>query len=429
MAARYLRSSPPSIILISIDTLRADRLQPYGYQRQTSPNIAEFARNAAVFNTVIAESSWTLPSHVAMLSGLHPIKHGVNDIKAKIDAGTPLLADILKQAGYQTAAFVDGGYVRKAYGFARGFEHFHERKQGLASKIGPALKFLDQHQSDRPFFLFLHTYDVHCPYYPPEPYYSQFSSKDAQEIETKSRCGADFTTAGVTANQAQYLSDRYDGAVRMVDDVIGEFLKALAVRGLTERVIIAITSDHGEEFFEHGSIGHQGSLHLELLKIPLIISAPGIVPGHFTQPTGLIDITPTLLNIAGISSSLSFSGSSLLNILQNADSTQSDSAQADRLSGFSYLERKKRIFSLITGPWHFLSFPEEGRVGLFQIEHDPLEQHDLSAKNPEIVTSVKRDLERILLTVGESEGRSAQTGELKLNSSELEELKTLGYLQ
>jgi arylsulfatase A-like enzyme len=314
------------VLLVSIDTLRADRLGCYGHGRDTTPALDRFARERAVrFGRAVAEASWTLPSHVTMLSGLHPLTHGVRrpDL-APSDEVVPL-AERLRGSHYSFAV-TDGGWLSEDWGFARGFDSFHARDQEIERAVEQVLEYV-RHRRDRgPWFGFLHTYDVHCPYDPPPPYAGRFASPDAEPIEVEGRCGnPHFNSMQVTAGQARYLSDRYDEDVRRVDDALGRLFEALDELDLWTSTVVIVTSDHGEEFLEHGRIGHESTLSAEALSIPLLVAAPGVAPRTAPEVVGLADLVPTVLELAGRPLEERLDGRSLVPLLRG----EADAGRAD----------------------------------------------------------------------------------------------------
>jgi len=292
----------PNLILISIDTLRADRLGCYGYDRDTSPALDRFAREHAVrYANAIAESSWTLPSHVTLLSGLHPLQHGVRLPDQKPAEDVELLAERLQREGYYGFGITDGGWLSEGWGFARGFDSFQAADQDLADTVREATEYIHFRDDKGPWFAFLHTYDVHCPYDPPEPFFSMFASEDAEPIEVAGRCGnPHFNASELTAGQARFLSDRYDGGIRWVDDALAELFRFLDERDAWDNTVVVITSDHGEELGEYGRIGHERTLSSEALRIPLLIAAPGLEAGVELQPTGLANVRAIVLDLLGL---------------------------------------------------------------------------------------------------------------------------------
>jgi arylsulfatase A-like enzyme len=309
--------APPNVLLVSIDTLRADRLGCYGYQRDTSPALDRFARAHAVrFAHAIAEAPWTLPSHVTMLSGLHPLTHGVRQPDQAPSDEVVLLAERLRASHYAFAV-TDGGWLSETWGFARSFASFHARDQDMDRSVEQVLEYVRYRRDKGPWFGFLHTYDVHCPYDPPPPYAGKFASAGAEAIEVAGRCGnPDFNSQGLTSGQARYLSDRYDEDVRRVDDALAQLFAAFDALDLWRDTIVIVTSDHGEEFLEHGQIGHERTLEHEVLAVPLLIAAPGVVPRVVDPAVGLADLVPTVLELTGQPARTRLDGRSLVRLLR-----------------------------------------------------------------------------------------------------------------
>jgi len=304
------RGTKPNVILISLDTLRADRLGIYGYARGTSPNIDEvFGRGGVVVERTYSQATNTLRGHAAMLTGLDPaISVAVGSGKhrtGKSTRGMPTLADHLRRAGYRTAAFTEGGYVSAAYGFAQGFDVFVETKNPnvasgeVAETFAKAEVWARSHAAD-PMFLFVHTYEVHNPYEPPSPYRERFAPEaDAKSVEIDSAL--------------------YDAEVAYTDIELSKLLDALREAGVLENAVVIVTADHGEEFGEHGGRYHGAHLHDEVLHVPLLILAPGRLPAAVRRsgPAGLVDLLPSVLDVAGLPVPDYLSGISLVDHWRN----------------------------------------------------------------------------------------------------------------
>jgi arylsulfatase A-like enzyme len=409
-----------NLILISIDTLRSDRLGSYGYDRDTSPRIDAFAKNGALFENAVAESSWTLPSHVTMFSGLYPSTHGVIHPALKPNPQTALLAELLRGAGYRTIGLTEGGYVVAQFGFDRGFETFEDADDGLKVILSRALgRIRDLGDGDR-YFLFVHTYDVHCPYTPAKGFAGKFQSEGAEFIESRGRCGnPDFNGMSLSDGQVRFLSDRYDDSIREADDALGEFFEQLETSGALANTAVVITSDHGEEFQEHGRIGHEKTLYREALLIPLIIVAPGIAPTRIAHPTGLVDLAPTVLNLLGIPVPEDMEGKSLVSLLEGGDPTERDGARVSELSW------QRPLQSVMTPQLHLILDVGNERVLLFSPREDPSEARDISGRHPKEVTELRRVLDRYFK---ERQPRSAATTDAVPEELQ-EQLRALGYLQ
>ncbi len=332
---------PPNVVLISIDTLRSDHLSLYGYERPTSPHLDAWAgKKAAVFETAVAASPWTLPSHVSMLTGLDAVHHGVNHARPMPDA-LDSLAERLHSAGWATSAVTAGGYVHPLYGLAQGFDRFRffavnmGHRDELEHGLGYALSSLDTHH-DRPFFLFFHTYEVHMPFSPRQPWFGQFSPHDPtlELIGSDPRPGpADGFLShkdwrvqrgdevidgdGVPEQLASLPSDLYDAGIAYTDAHIGRLLTHLETLGIDEHTIVIVTSDHGDMLGEHGAHNHL-YVYDENLLIPLVIADPaGRGAGtRIPQQVRTVDIVPTVMALAGLEPDSSLDGLSLVPLLE-----------------------------------------------------------------------------------------------------------------
>lgn len=291
-----LRFPRAPIVLISIDTLRADRLPAYGYDGVETPSLDALASESLLFESAWSHYPLTLPSHTSMLSGLLPPRHGVRDNAGyELEAGIrPWLPERLRAAGYATGAFVSSYVLRAATGLARGFDHYDDeierpagasldaaQREGLAT-VARAAAWV-RGRSETPFFLFLHLYEPHTPYAPPEPFASRYA-------------------------------DPYDGEVATVDLVVGGFLEELRRLGLYERSILVFTADHGEGLGDHGEQQHGVFLYPSTTHVPLLLRLPGARRGgeRIADAVALADLAPTLAGLAGIELGASPDGSSLL---------------------------------------------------------------------------------------------------------------------
>lgn len=353
-------SERPNVVLISIDTLRADRLSCYGHDRVTSPHIDALAREGVLCEDASSSSSWTLPSHWSMLTGLPVSVHGAceaqlwNTELANIDPVVPVrgrfLGEYLSEAGYRTAGFYSWIYLETKFGFGPGFDIYErlglfgydhptikeradagklledpaeQRAVGRALRIeypelfdmgrptapevvDRSLEWLRAHVeegSDRPLFLFMHLFDVHDPYTPPPPFDELFDPDYEGSID-----GQDLTSEmspvheGMPKRDLDHLLALYDGGIAWTDSEVGRFLDGLEELGLKENTLVIISSDHGEEFFEHGMKTHRKQLYRESVHVPLVMRWPAGLPEgvRISGPTGIVDITSTILNSVGL---------------------------------------------------------------------------------------------------------------------------------
>lgn len=414
---------PRNLLLVSIDTLRADRLGCYGAPRDTSPNLDRFAARAVRFANVYAESCWTIPSHVTILSGLYPTSHQVVVPQNAPSPEVPLAAEILGRAGFATFASVGGGWMCEEQGFARGFGFFDSyvvRRKGFERSIEIGFEVLARTPESTPFFGFLHTYDVHCPYDPPEPYRSMFATSGRSEFDAAGKCGnPDLNGMGLDAAQAVYLSDLYDGGVRWVDAAFGKLLAGLEERALFDDTVIIVLSDHGEEFLEHGKIGHEGTLNGEALRVPLLVYAPGVAPGVVDAPVGLVDVLPTLLELLDVPAPRELDGRSLVPLMSGA-------SDAARPAGrFAEVDHTRRLRSWTTTDRKLVRDLQSGDVSLFDIAADPFEQRNLALAEPSQRDALTRSLADFMKDL-ESRRREAAPAK-QLSPDKLDELRRLGY--
>lgn len=323
----------PNVILVVVDTLRADHLSLYGYRHPTSPNLEKLAKDAITFDNFSAQSSWTKPTVASILTGLQPARHGVLDFADILDEQQTTWAELLKDNGYQTMAIVTNGLIGEVFGFGQGFEHFSTRpvttRADQLQSEGRAL--LERRDQSRPFFLYLHAIDPHQPYTPPEPYrslaarwhevkqpraeaHAHFGSVDRAGFRNLDSYAYVRATSGLPLDLPEdtlaLVRSLYDGEVAFTDASLGAFLDWLKEQNLYEETLIVITSDHGEQLLERDWLGHTQSLHKELLNVPLLIKLPRGQEGgtRVGEVYEQVDILPTVLSQLALSSTRPFDG-------------------------------------------------------------------------------------------------------------------------
>lgn len=315
----------PNILIYMVDTLRADHLGCYGYDRPTSPSIDRFALDATLFTEMTAQSSWTRPAVASVFTGLNPQIHGTNGRSDAIPDSVELLAEIFQELGWDTAAVITNGNVGRKFGFDRGFEIFNwlrERAQKpevhqLSDKVNEqAFPWLENRSPERPFLLYLHTTDPHGPYMPRSPFRERFVSAAVDpELGSNQRI-ADLGNAGADPDDesVRSLLDLYDAEIAFNDAAFGALLDKLRDLGLYESTLIVLLSDHGEEFGEHDHLAHGKSLFDEQLKVPLVVRFPDGrgVGATVDSMARQIDVLPTLLDYVGAEIPAAVQGRSLL---------------------------------------------------------------------------------------------------------------------
>jgi hypothetical protein len=319
-AERLLSSEPTrGYILISIDTLRADHLGCYGYRRPTSPFMDSLASRGVLFERAFVQYPATLVSHMSLFTGLYPPEHAVYPPSSVLSDQIETLPERFQSAGFKTAGHTEGGFVAGDFGFARGFEEFtdtgYSGDEDIERTFARGIDFLSRLAPEDRFFLFLHTYSVHDPYDPPKDYWNSFLPDSAQL--TESSHGADLRLFNrgerpIPREAIKNFEALYDASIRYTDDVIENLFKELERLNLLSESTVMITSDHGEEFLEHGKLVHE-QLYPENLHVPLILVHPDVdrsirVPDLVEG----VDIAATLYELAGLSVPDRYSGSSLV---------------------------------------------------------------------------------------------------------------------
>jgi len=441
--------NPQNVIIVSIDTLRADHLGCYGYSRDTSPSIDSLAQDSALFQNAYSTSPWTLPAHVSLLTGLNCVNHQVYMENDKIPRSLVTLTDVLRNNNFFSSAFTGGGFVSSAFGFSEGFDFYRETLSGIynnqaAEWVGQeVVNWIDKNK-DKNFFLFVHTYQPHNPYSCPAPYNSLFLGEDAkwEEVDLLKHIGG---KKGIykklPENERQNIIDLYDGEIRYTDEkLIKPLIDKLKKTGLYDRSMIIITSDHGEEFFEHQGWEHGHSLYNELITIPLIIKFPG---SKFRSQkkdgiVSLVDIMPTVVEELGLRvPDLDLDGKSLIPLLKGREKGDR-SFLADKAGNLlnSHIPQKiatnqgrdKFILNKKYSPedTDFFKYPPPvfSSVELYDLDQDHTEVSNIADKQPE---KAKRFLDRINDIYQKAKKRAME--KVEIDKELLEQLKTLGYLR
>ncbi len=393
------------VILISIDSLRADHCTPYGYRpaaggEVTTPFMARMAEEGVVFENASSVAPWTLPSHVTILSGMHPREHGVRTRKQRIGDGLELISGRMHEAGYATGGFFSGPFLHNVWGFGHGFDVYQPGVAYLANRrageqladagkseevqeihaeshhdsecaeqvVGKAIRWLDQGERWRkPFFLFLHFWDPHYDYFPPADYRRRFLVNDDGSVHGDELLQEDVP---LTDELKRGLQALYDAEIRYTDDWIAKLDAQLQAWGIENDVILLITADHGEEFLEHGNRGHHLTLYEEVTHVPLLVRAPGLAPaGRRVRGTvSLADVAPTLIDLAGVPPWNGRSGRSMRPLWDEAD--------ADHQIHLDLLRPTKKIELLgwREGPSKLIVDSPARRAQLFDLDLDPLER-------------------------------------------------------
>jgi arylsulfatase A-like enzyme len=426
-----------NLVLISIDTLRADRLSLYGYERPTSPNLELLATDSVVFDDFVYSGGGTLPSHMSMMTSLYPGTHGIHPGHKKVlESARMTLAEYLKQDGAATAAFTDGGWIRGKFGFHQGFD-IYDDEGGRFEKILPkAFEWLEEHASQR-FFLFLHTYDVHSEHITKRPYSCPggYEMIYAQELDGEfegcrdERCATKLLVwineqvrqgktidELLTPTEVETISTLYDGCINYVDEQIAEVVELLKSLDVYDSTMIIVTSDHGEEFGEHGMFLHDQGGYEEYARLPLLIKLPHSAFAGTRVPhmATTVDILPTVLDVLVLDHDGSIQGSSLLPTFTENRPVREDS----------------HMYSVLrTDRWKYF-MPEKA---LFDRIADPLEQTSVTDQNPDVVSRLEKRIRELTRKDQENKesfmsGNISEDGTVELTEEEISNLKALGYL-
>jgi arylsulfatase A-like enzyme len=412
----------PNVLFITLDTVRAANLSLYGYSRATTRQLERIAKTGVTFDRALSTSSWTLPSHASMFTGRYPHELSTN-YTTPLDATYPTLAEFFRARGYSTAGFVANyGYCSYETGLARGFVHYEDypRSVGQIASSSTLVRTVadnfrlrrliqnDEHlnrksaaqlnhafvswltgETDRPFFVFLNYFDAHEPYLPPPPFDKKFGAgRKLGKYSPVHRHNWEPSLAHrpLSAEQVREEIDAYDGAIAYLDDQLGLLFDALERKGLLKNTLVIITSDHGEEFGEHGIFDHGYTLYLPALHVPLLISFPGRIPSEsrVATPVSLRDLAATVVELTNLGDGTAFPGNSLSRHWANTTGLDRPEG-APVLSEVSKVTNRPEWFpvskgdmqSLILDRYHYIK-NGSGREELYDIETDPWEKRDLA---------------------------------------------------
>ncbi len=427
LASEPAVSAPPSdtrpnVLIYMIDTLRADHLGCYGYSRETSPYIDAFASRSVLYERAVAQSSWTRASVASVLTGLWPEAHGAVGRRDRLMEEAVTLADLLSADGYQTAAIVTNPNVYRSFGFDQGFDRwvqFEDNFRNSKFVTRGAIEILDELDREEPFFLYLHTIDPHHPYIPPPDLRERFAP-DSDALVARILEGR--RKEVWLPEDAPGLRNLYDAEIADNDRNFGALVEALEERGLWDDTLIVLTSDHGEEFYDHGAWTHGKNLRAANLDVPLIVKYPGQTEGVRTAaPAQHVDVLPTILAHTGTEKPPFVDGLPL----------ESAAASEPRRPLYSHLQLDgPRSVSLTEGRWKMVQKWNAGSQHvasrlLFDKLADPKEEVDLSGEWPVTTDYLGARIEAALLQVGYRLTATEAEIDPELEAS----LKALGYLQ
>ncbi|MCK4660663.1 MAG: sulfatase [Phycisphaerae bacterium] len=436
----------PNIVLITVESLRSDHVGCYGYQHDTTPAIDALAAEATLYENAYSTTSWTLTSHACIFTGLYPSAHNVVLPKSRLNDSYRTMAEILVDYGYQTAAVVSGPYLKKAHSLNQGFQVYDERpispskvnahddvtNDRMEARIN---HFLDKSRSkEDPFFLFLYYWDPHYQYIPPEPYDTMFVPADAKPIKKPEFHR--YYKLGKQINQAQleYVKAQYDGEVRCTDGYLERLFDRLRELNLWDNTAIILTADHGEQFFEHGFLGHKYDLHVESLHVPLIVKYPNQEqPRRDSRVVNLVDLFPTVLDLGFCRIPEDTQGLSLI----EDGRTWLDPTFYELVSIW-YMKRKstgerwsetENWFAIRAGDYKLVWREVAGETELYDLVNDPQELHPITAGEEARVAQLKEQIQQWRVRMKEVANRGGAPSQAVLSPEDEERLRSLGYTQ
>jgi len=460
---------PANIVLVSIDTLRADHVGCYGHHRNTTPNLDRIAEEGVRFENVVSTTSWTIPAHAGMFTSQYDLVHGVLSHTDRLDDNRTTMAETMKKAGYKTAGFYSSITMDPVFGFGQGFDEYiscysyssyvdpfrngspNENFTSLRARIqqavpdkdfnlqelswqdvtGPTVHrkvaaWLDDHHDER-FFLFVHYWDPHYDYVPPSPYDTMFDPHYEGDINGKDFISNPNIKPDMDPRDLEHVMALYDGEIRFTDHYVGLLVEKLESLGILDESLLIITSDHGEEFFEHGSKGHRNNLYDESIMVPLIMRYPEQLPAGKTiaRQARIIDIFPTAAALMEVPGSPEAMGENLAPYMKGQ-------AQMPELSGLSQLELENNsLFSLRTLQWKFLYHRQAESAICFDLEEDPAEKEAVPWKTPLFKTAKERFKKKIdnVNAFSRNLHRSEEKSRSNLTKEQEQRLRDLGYLK
>jgi arylsulfatase A-like enzyme len=423
---------PPNVLLVTIDTLRADRMSAYGHARDTTPWLSELAADGVRFDRAYASSSWTAPSVVSLLTSLEPATHGIEHGHLKdrviveqevIPDALPFWPELLRNAGYRTFGITANTHLYGRFGFARGFDRYEcvgflDADRVLEVLLG----WRDEIADSQPWFVWIHLLDPHARYTPRAPWIGDWFPDYRREWQPLRHVlvPGSYKELGAAPGTRRFelVQALYDSEIRYSDEAIRVAATAL---NLSERDLVVVTSDHGEEFLEHDHFGHGVSLFEEVLRVPLLLRLPGLRHAGrvIDTPVAAIDVLPSVLDALDLPAPPELQGRSLLPLLEG-DAAEEVAVSAS-LARFPYLGKD----ALIQGRWKLVKPRNSEERLLFDLESDPGEQTDVSERERERSEAMALALARRLEAARE---RRVEPGSVELSSEELEQLEALGYV-
>lgn len=442
-------SARPNVVLIDVDTLGAAYLSAFEGAAGVSPRIDAFLREGFDFRRAYAQYGNTLVSHASLFSARVPLRHGVYPGREVRPLRESLVAT-LAAAGYRTVAFTEGAFVSSNFGFSVGFDHYDDGLLGLKRQMAGgaeqtfdhAARWLAAHGTRERFFLLVHTYEVHAPYLPRNEraleVARRITPQDPRVFPPEVQMGGALAhNRGVkmlSPRDLARLRALYSAEIHTVDEIVGGFLDRLAALGLADDTVVVLTADHGDQFGEHGKVGHSESLHNRVLQVPLGFRGSGVARGTSDAPVQLVDVMPTLLDLLGLPPAADRDGRSLAPLLRGqtlapaaAYSEQRSSRGECERAGLDDPCRLDR-YAVQTQRFKLISSRVPPFERLYDLRADPLETRDVKEEHPEALAEHRALLDRYRALEVEGEDGAAGSGAAEIDADTLHRLRELGYL-
>ncbi len=435
-----------NVVLISLDSLRADHVGAYGYERDTSPNFDRFAKEGVLFRNAISTSSWTLPTHLTMFTGRSQVSHGVVVDTRVLPKTIPTLGEIFHEAGYATAGFVSGPYVGGHYGYDRGMDDYIDLSaqwgkgaEARAAILSPeinekGLGWLERNH-EKPFFLFLHYFDIHYDFVPPPPYDTMFDPDYTGTMDGRRFIERDDVNPKMDPRDLAHIEALYDGEIRFTDEHVGRVLDKLKSLGLLDSTVVLIVADHGDEFFEHGNKGHHRTVYDEVLHIPFALRLPGgeHAGRQVDEQVSLIDVFPTLLDAAGFTVPAAAEGESVAAWLDGGGPKRSAifSDFYDK-RGFNLQVARRTADSKTIQHFNRITHPKRGPIEFYDLASDPDESDNRREQHaPQVAASIESMsswLEGQWRAYRASQAAAGGGDSIEIDEETMKRLESLGYV-
>jgi len=441
----------PNVVIVTLESIRTDVVGAYGGASVSrpavpvTPAIDAFAESATLYENAYSVTSWTLAAHASLFTGLYPSAHQTDGPHDRLDDSYPTLAEALALRGFATAGVVSGPYLRLIHGLSQGFEEWVD---GIAEPIDPLAhddvtnpemlaaleRWLDARDPERPFLLFAYFWDPHFDFLPPPPYDEMFVGDAGEPIDASSFDTNPAIHPYMAREDLDWIRAQYEGEVRWTDEHLGRLFAALRERGLWNHTLVIVTADHGEEFFDHGQKGHKKNLYAETVRVPLIVKYPDQREGlRDDRLASLVDVVPTVLDVAGIEPDFPVQGHSLIGVPAPERVIFFDllATRYTRQAGGMVAERVQRLRAAQDADHKLIQRGQAEAVEreeLYVTRGDPGEREDRAENLPEPVSRLQ-----VLLGahLDESAGIASEYrrgGEVELSPEDRERLRVLGYL-